>query len=218
MMLITVDENTLILEAGKEVIFPHQTWDDYEQLLKIRQERVLPKLSFNAITQEIRLMSPLPSHGNRVNILGDLVKTLLNHQGKDWQGFDPITLKMPLKAGLEPDTCFYIDSREAILGKGRIDLTVDPPPDLAIEVDFTSITDIKAYELLKIPELWIYRQEILIIYIWKKEGYLDSDKSRLFPDIDVKNILPNYVELAWKQGSSIALRQFSQNLIDSTKI
>lgn len=52
----------------------------------------------------------------------------------------------------------------------------------------------------------------------EKEGYLDSDKSRLFPDIDVKNILPNYVELAWKQGSSIALRQFSQNLIDSTKI
>nr|WP_199295560.1 Uma2 family endonuclease [Cyanobacterium aponinum] len=217
-MLITVDENTLILEAGKEVIFPHQTWDDYEQLLEIRQERILPKLSFNAITQEIRLMSPLPSHGKRVNILGDLVKTLLNHQGKDWEGFDPITLKMPLKVGLEPDTCFYIDNREAILGKERIDLTVDPPPDLAIEVDFTSITDIKAYELLKIPELWIYRQEILIIYIWKKEGYLDSDKSRLFPDIDVKNILPNYVELAWKQGSSIALRQFSQNLIDSTKI
>lgn len=217
-MLITVDENTLILEAGKEVIFPHQTWDDYEQLLEIRQERILPKLSFNAITQEIRLMSPLPSHGKRVNILGDLVKTLLNHQRKDWEGFDPITLKMPLKVGLEPDTCFYIDNREAILGKERIDLTVDPPPDLAIEVDFTSITDIKAYELLKIPELWIYRQEILIIYIWKKEGYLDSDKSRLFPDIDVKNILPNYVELAWKQGSSIALRQFSQNLIDSTKI
>jgi len=217
-MLITVDENTLILEAGKEVIFPHQTWEDYEQLLEIRQERILPKLSFNAITQEIRLMSPLPSHGKRVNILGDLVKTLLNHQGKDWEGFDPITLKMPLKVGLEPDTCFYVDNREAILGKERIDLTVDPPPDLAIEVDFTSITDIKAYELLRIPELWIYRQEILVIYIWKKEGYLDSDKSRLFPDIDVKNILPNYVELAWKQGSSITLRQFSQNLMGSTKI
>lgn len=216
-MLITVDENTLTLEAGKEVIFPHQTWGDYERLLEIRQERVLPKLSFNAITQEIRLMSPLPSHGNRVNILGDLVKILLNHQGKDWQGFDPITLKMPLKVGLEPDTCFYVDNREAILGKERIDLTVDPPPDLAIEVDFTSITDIKAYELLKIPELWIYRQENLIIYLWENEGYIHSDKSRLFADIDVKNILPDYVELAWKQGSSVALRQFSQNPIFSRK-
>lgn len=199
-MLITVDENTLTLEAGKEVIFPHQTWKDYEELL------------------EIRLMSPLPSHGKLVNILGDLVKILLNHQGKDWEGFDPITLRMPFQAGLEPDVCFSVDNRKAILGKERIDLTVDPPPDLAIEVDLTPTTDIKAYELLKIPELWIYRQEDLIIYLWENERYLEGDKSLLFPDIDVKSILPYYVELGWKQGSSIALRQFSQNLISSKKI
>ncbi len=209
-MLITVDENTLMLEAGNQVIFSNQTYEDYEQLLRIRQDKVIPKLYFNALSQEIRLMSPLPSHGNRVNIIGDLVKILLNHLQKDWQGFDPITLKMPFQAGLEPDTCFYIDNREAILGKERIDLTVDPPPDLAIEVDFTSITDIKAYELLKIPELWIYRQGNLTIYLWENEGYIESDKSRLFPDIDVKNILPDYVELAWKKGSSVALRQFTQ--------
>ena len=210
MILITVEENKLMLSPGNEVIFPHQTYEDYERLLQIRQERVLPKLSFNAITQEIRLMSPLASHGNRVNILGDLVKILLNHQGKDWQGFDPITLKMPFKAGLEPDKCFYIDNRQAILGKERIDLTVDPPPDLAIEVDFTSITDIKAYELLKIPELWVYRQETLKIYLWENEHYLESETSRLFSDIDIKNLLPYYVELGWTQGSSVALRQFNR--------
>ena len=213
-MLITVSENTLMLEAGKEVIFPHQTWEDYERLLGIRQEKVLPKLSFNAITQEIRIMSPLPSHGNRVDTLSNLVKILLRRQGKDWQSFDPITMRMPFKAGLEPDTCFYIDNRQTILGKEGIDLTIDPPPDLAIEVDFTSITDIRAYELLKIPELWIYRQESLKIYLlWENEHYLDSDKSRLFPEIDIKNILPDYVELAWKEGSSVALRQFSSSSI-----
>jgi Uma2 family endonuclease len=211
-MLIIVDENMLMLEAGSEVIFSHQTWKDYERLLQIRQERVLPKLSFNSITQEIRLMSPLPSHGKRVNILGDLVKILLNYQGKDWDGFDPITLKIPYKVGLEPDTCFYIDNRQAILGKERIDLTVDPPPDLAIEVDFTSITDIGAYEFLKIPELWIYRQESLKIYLWENEHYLESEKSRLFPEMDIKNIFPYYVELGWQQGSSVALRQFSNSL------
>ncbi len=211
-MLITVSENTLMLEAGNGVIFPHQTYEDYERLLQIRQEKVLPKLYFNVATKEIRIMSPLPSHGNRVNILGDLVKILLNRQGKDWECFDPITLKMPFKAGLEPDTCFYIDNRQAILGKERIDLTLDPPPDLAIEVDFTSITDIKAYELLKIPELWIYRQESLKIYLWENEGYLDSEKSILFPEIDIKNTLPYYIELGFTEGSSVALRQFSNSL------
>ncbi len=138
MMLITVSEDTLILEAGNDVIFPHQTWEDYQRLLTLRQDKIFPKLSYNSLTQELRLMSPLPSHGNRVSTLRSLVILLLERRGKDWQCFDPITLKIPFQVGVEPDTCFYIDNRMAILGKERIDLTLDLPPDLAIEADFTS--------------------------------------------------------------------------------
>lgn len=211
MMLITVGENTLMLAPGNEVIFPHQTWQDYERLLHLRQEKKYPKLYFNATTQEIRLMSPLPSHGKRIDTLRDLVKVLLRRRGQDWECFDPITLKIPLKAGLEPDTCFYIENRQAILGKDKIDLMVEPPPDLAIEVDLTSITDVGAYESLKIPELWVYCQESLRIYLLEGETYQESEESHLFPEIKVKKILPHYVELAWNQGSSVALRQFEAN-------
>ncbi|WP_083794087.1 Uma2 family endonuclease [Crocosphaera chwakensis] len=208
MMLLTVSENELMLTPGNDVIFPHQTWEDYQRLLDVRQDKTLPKLCFNSQTQQIRLMSPLPSHGNRVNTLTDLVKILLRRQGKDWQCFDPITLKLPNQAGLEPDTCFYIENRQAILGKDKIDLTVDPPPDLAIEVDFTSITDVGAYELLKIPELWIYREESLNIYLLQENSYQNSEESRLFLDTNIKKILPYYIELGWNQGSSISLRKF----------
>ncbi len=208
MMLITVSENQLMLTPGNEVIFPHQTWKDYERLLNLRQEKTLPKLYFNSKTQEIRLMSPLPSHGKRIDLLRDLVKIILRRKGKDWECFDPITLKIPNQAGLEPDTCFYIDNRQAILGKDKIDLTVDPPPDLAIEVDLTSLTDIRTYEIIKIPELWIYRQESLEIYLLEGNSYQNSEKSDLFPDINIKKVLPYYVELGWTQGASIALRQF----------
>ncbi|MCA2691650.1 MULTISPECIES: Uma2 family endonuclease [unclassified Microcystis] len=208
MLLITLNENTLSLSPGSQVIFPHQTWEDYERLLSLRLQKTYPKLCFNRKTQEIRLMSPLPSHGKRINLLSDLVKIILRRQGKDWECFDPITLKIPGEAGVEPDTCFYIDNREAILGKERIDLTVDPPPDLAIEVDFTSLTDVEAYQLLKIPELWVYRREELKIYLFREDGYQESENSRLFPDINIKKLLPYYVELGWNQGSSLALRQF----------
>lgn len=214
-MLITISENELMLTPGNDVIFPHQTWEDYQRLLDLRQEKTLPKLYFNSKTQQIRLMSPLPSHGKRIDLLRDLVKSLLRRQGKDWECFDPITLKIPNQAGLEPDTCFYIENRQAILGKDKIDLTIDPPPDLAIEVDFTSITDVEAYELLKIPELWIYRQESLNIYLLQDNNYKNSEKSNLFPDINIKKILPYYVELGWTQGASIALRQF-ESLNDFT--
>ena len=75
-MLITISEDTLTLSSGDAVIFPNQTWQDYEYLLKLRQDKVIPKLSFNSNTQEIRLMSPLPSHGKHIDILRDLVKML----------------------------------------------------------------------------------------------------------------------------------------------
>ncbi|MFN7567977.1 MAG: Uma2 family endonuclease, partial [Microcystis sp.] len=195
MLLITLNENTLSLSPGSQVIFPHQTWEDYERLLSLRLQKTYPKLCFNRKTQEIRLMSPLPSHGKRINLLSDLVKIILRRQGKDWECFDPITLKIPGEAGVEPDTCFYIDNRQAILGKERIDLTVDPPPDLAIEVDFTSLTDVAAYQLLKIPELWVYRREELKIYLFREDGYQESENSRLFPDINIKKLFPYYVEL-----------------------
>lgn len=211
-MFVTVSQNSLSLSAGSEVILRHQTWENYENLLTIRQENSLPKLYFNAKNQEIRLMSPLPSHGNRIDTLRDLVKILLRRQGKDWHCFDPITLKRFKQAGVEPDTCFYINNQQAILGKEKIDLSIDPPPDLAIEVDLTSLTDIEAYIPLQIPELWIYRPSNLIIYVFEADNYLESSQSLIFKELDVRSILPKYIELAWSQGSSVALKQFERDI------
>lgn len=211
-MLITVSPETLSLEPGSEIILRHQTWEDYEDLLAIRQDKNLPKLYFNAQTQEIRLMSPLASHGKRVDTIRDLVKALLNFEGKDWECFDPITLKQLKRSGVEPDTCFYIENRQAILGKERINLTVDPPPDLAIEVDFTSITNLASYTPLAIPELWIYSPDELKIYIFKNNDYQEKNHSNLFKNWDVKTLLPKYVELAWFKGSSVALREFEEDI------
>jgi len=40
----------------------------------------------------------------------------------------------------------------------RIDVNIDPPPDLAIEIDNASDSQIKknSYQVLGVPELWIY--------------------------------------------------------------
>ncbi|MEB3229302.1 MAG: Uma2 family endonuclease, partial [Synechocystis sp.] len=108
-MLITVSPDQVSLDPGSEVILRGQTWADFEALLAIKQEKTFPKLYFNAQTGEIHLISPLPSHGQRINILGDLVKAMLRVQGKDLEAYGPITLKQFKQAGVEPDTCFYVD-------------------------------------------------------------------------------------------------------------
>jgi Uma2 family endonuclease len=212
-MLITISPDQLSLDPGSEVILRHQTWADFETLLALKQEKTFPKLYFNAQTGEIHLMSPLPSHGKRINILGDLVKAILRVQNKDWQAYDPITLKQFKQAGVEPDTCFYIDNRQAILGKEQFDLSVDPPPDLAIEVDMSSLTLLDAYVPIAVPKLWFYRTGELKIYQLQGESYQYKSQSSLFPEWDVVNLLPQYVELAWQQGSSVALRQFEQEIL-----
>lgn len=211
-MLPTITPTTLDLPPGGEVILRYQTWDDYETLLHTRQDNAAIKVTFSAETQEIRIMAPLPGHGNRSDTLTDLVKCLLRHQRLDWHSFDPVTLKRFQQKGLEPDHCFYIQNRAAILGKERIDLAIDPPPDLVLEVDLTSFTCVEDYGDIGTPELWIYRQNALHIYTFDGQQYQEQTESPLFPNIPVKEYIPNFVEQAWREGSSVALRKFEQVL------
>jgi Uma2 family endonuclease len=215
-MLVTISPETISLPPGSEVILRDQTWSDYEELLSIRKDRVYPKIYFNHYTAEVVLMSPLPAHGNRIDTLRDLIKVMLRFQGKDWHCFNPITLKKSKKGGVEPDTCFYINNREAILAQEKIDLSQLPPPDLAIEVDFTSLTNPRYYLPLAIPELWIYQQGKLLIYIYENKEYKISENSIIFSEFPVKNLVPEYVEFAWQNGSSVAMIKF-ENYLVSTK-
>src|SRR2546422_3306499 len=54
--------------------------------------------------------------------------------------------------------CYYVTSADRIIGIKRIDLDVDPPPDIAVEIDITkdSLSEFHIYAALKIPEIWRY--------------------------------------------------------------
>lgn len=54
---------------------------------------------------------------------------------------------------IEPDDCFYIQHQAEMVGKDRIDLAVDPPPDLVIEIDVASTTALQAYEALQVKAI-----------------------------------------------------------------
>jgi len=211
-MVLSVSRDHIQLPAGSSVTLSDQTWADYEALLASRRENAAIKIRFNAHTQQISMMAPMAGHGNRIDTLVDLVKALLRHQGRNWDSSHPITLKQMDEAGAEPDACFYIQNWQAVLGKDRIDLSQDPPPDLVIEMDWTSYTDLSVYELLRVPEVWIYRQGQLMIYGLTATGYDRLSTSPTFPTVAVTTLLPQYVERAWAAGSSVALREFEQYL------
>jgi Uma2 family endonuclease len=126
------------------------TWKDYCQLRDSRGDSSIPRLKYHA--GEILLMSPSPRHGRKANTIADIVKILLDSQGRNYKAFTPITMDLPEVSGIEPDYCFCIDNWQVAVGKDWIDWQVDPPPDLVVEIDVTSYTSELGFLLYNVPE------------------------------------------------------------------
>ncbi len=111
-----------------------------------------------------------------------------------------------MSQGVEPDACFYIQNQAAVIGKNRLDMSVDPPPDLAIEIDLTSRTQLDNYQVLGIPELWRYGKQGLQINVLENGKYIESDFSPTFPDIPIIELVNQYVQQSQVVGSSQAIQ------------
>ena len=80
---------------------------------------------------------------------------------------------------------------ERIADADHIDLTVDPPPDLAIEIEITqsALQRMSIYAALGVPELWRYDGRILRVMIRHQDGgYRESERSLAFPSVPMDQL------------------------------
>jgi Uma2 family endonuclease len=101
-------------------------------------------------------------------------------------------------------------------GKRRVDLNVDPPPDLAIEVDVTSKTQLDAYAALGVPELWRYEKNQLTIYTLQSGEYQPVASSPTFPTLPILDWVTEVLQQSLEMGRSPALRAFRQKIRQAT--
>ncbi|MEB3340897.1 Uma2 family endonuclease [Okeania sp.] len=134
------------------------TWTGYKKLIKQRDEQANPRIKYRS--GEILLMSPLPKNGREAHIIANIITILLYYLGQKYEAFTPMTIDLAEVGGIEPDYSFYIHNWQVALGKDRIDWSRETPPDLALEIDVTSYTDVNDYLPYKIPEVWIYIKKI----------------------------------------------------------
>jgi Uma2 family endonuclease len=76
-------------------------------------------------------------------------------------------------SGKEPDYGFYFRDKEPMIrNKEDIDLDVDPPPDLAIEIDnkADSSKALMLYARLGVPELWRYKPKTKTLWFGRLAG------------------------------------------------
>lgn len=191
---------------GQHIILQDATWKEFETILEDLGEHRSSRLAFENGTLEI--MMPSPEHEHDKEIIGDLIKALLEELDIEFCSLGSTTFKKPNVAGLEPDQCFYIQNEQAIRGKSRIDLSIDPPPDLAIEIDLTSRTHPSIYAALGVPELWRFDRGRLQINILRSGKYEEVSSSPNFPDFTLDRIIPYYLQESKTLGRNKALKAF----------
>lgn len=209
-MTLTISINAIQLAPGSTVSIHNLSWQDFEILLTDLGEKRNTRIAYYQGTLEI--MSPLAIHERPHRIIADIVKTLLDAEGRNWEDFGSTTLKYPEIAGVEPDTCLYIQNVDRVQGCINLDLENYPPPDLAIESDVTSITVISAYQAIRVPEIWVYRNQMLKINLLEENSYIESSKSLIFPTLPVTTLIPQLVQSAIKKGTSQMLRELKNQL------
>jgi Uma2 family endonuclease len=96
-----------------------------------------------------------------------------------------------LERGIESDEGFYITNEPLVRGKDEIDLSIDPPPDLAVEIDVSrsSRRRMGIYAAQKVPETWLFDGEKIHIYRLNPDGqYVEVERSRYFPLVPMEEV------------------------------
>ena len=197
----------LKIQPGQQLLVEDVNWQQFESILAELGERRASRLSYS--NGRLEIMVPLPEHEKAKEIIGDMVKILLEARQIAFESLGSTTLKNErMSQAVEPDTCFYIQNQAAVIGKNHLDMSVDPPPDLAIEIDLTSRTQLDNYQILGVPELWRYARRGLQINVLQAEQYIESDVSPTFPNIPIVELVNQYTQQSQVAGRTRAIQAF----------
>ncbi len=127
-------------------------WQTFEKFLEEtgngRHNRVLYDSGI------LELMAPSPVHEKSKSIFGRLVEAFFEELDIENQAGGSTTFKNEkMKKGIEPDECFYFGDHAMAMKWEDSGI-----PDLAIEAEKTSssLQKLQGYEMLGVPEVWIY--------------------------------------------------------------
>lgn len=173
------------LAAQQHIVLHDVSWRLYRTLLADVGDRPIRVTYFRG---SIETMSPLPKHEKWKKRIGRLIELMCLELRIPIEALGSTTFRRRAKkAGLEPDECYYVQHADAVKGKDRLDLKVDPPPDLAIEIDITrrSVKRQPVYAALGVPELWRLNGKRLQVLALVQGRYDPGDESLAFPFLPI---------------------------------
>ena len=180
---------TAIEAPAERFLFSDIGWDGYLTISGLIGDRPV-RSSYSKGTLE--LMSPSFGHerfGRALARLVDFVSTML--EIPTVAGGSTTFRREDLDRGLEPDACYYFENAGRLSDPRRVDLSIDPPPDLAIEVEVsrTVLDRLGIYAALGVPEVWRFDGEALTVLRLDPQGvYATSPTSGALPFLPIAEV------------------------------
>ena len=187
---------TVTSQPEQRVVLRSVSWETYERLLAENSDRSSPRLTYDRGILEI--MSPSAEHEWYKELISDLVKLLARELRIDVLSLGSTTFRREqTERGFEPDACFYFTHVRQLRGKEQIDLSIDPPPDIVVEVAVTrsSLSKFPVCAALGVPEIWSYDGSRLRIYRLDKSDYIEASSSGVLLQLGAQQ-LTDWLELA----------------------
>jgi Uma2 family endonuclease len=169
-------------EVEGRVVLHNISWKTYEQIMVAIGDCSAPRLTYDE--GELEIMSPSPEHEEINRAIDKLVSFVAFELEVEARDLGSTTFKLELlKRGFEPDSCFYVQNEPLIRDKDRLDLAVDPPPDLVIEIDITSSSTRKRaiFARFGVPEVWRYDGRQVEIFKLVGSDYIKLETSVVLP-------------------------------------
>ena len=204
-MLLEVTRITV--PPGQTVVLENISWSELETILEDLGESRGSRIAYD--NGRLKIMTPLLEHEVNKEYISGFVKILLEELDIEFCPLGSTTFKnQAMFKGIEPDSCFYIQNEPAVRGKYRLDLTIDPPPDLALEVDITNRSHPEIYQSLGVPELWQYKRGELKFLLLVDGKYVESETSLNFPNFPLLEVIPQYLTQCRTEGRNKGIRAF----------
>ena len=196
------------LSADSTLVVNDVPWEEYEELLIDVGEAKGLRISYDS--GRLQIMTLSTTHEKYQYLISGIVSLLSLRLRIKVLCFGSATMKKKPR-GVEPDLSFYVQTAALIGSRSDLDFSIDPPPDIVVEVDLQhqSLSKFPIYASFGVPELWRYDGKSMTIYHLEHGEYLATDSSRALPMLS-SDILTEFLARVKKEDQYETLLAFEQ--------
>jgi Uma2 family endonuclease len=180
-----------LLQPAQHFFIGGVSWASYLAIGNALADRPSLRLTYDG--GDLEFMVTSSQHEKYKKWLGRYIETLAEEfQLAVAPGGNTTFQREDLAKGLESDDCFWIAHEPHMRAKETWDPAVDPPPDLALEIEVSRTVSnrLEILAKLRVSEVWCFDGDSLRIYVlWPDGTYQLAQRSPTFPTIPIEEIV-----------------------------